>query len=103
MWKAFVKAGNKPTTPSYVLMKDDGSFFWGIDSTKSDPTEGATKGKWEFTSENEIKIIFEGSENSAKYYVPGGADMLYKFRYQDVNGTKTLMKNTDMSQFLQKM
>ena len=57
MWKAIVKAGNKPTTPTYISLNPDFTYIWGIDSSQSDPMRGASKGTWDITSENEIKLI----------------------------------------------
>ena len=102
MWKSIVKAGNKPTTPTYASLNIDGSYIWGIDSTQTDPMKSVSKGTWEITSENEIKFIPENSPGEAQYYVPKGGN-LYEYRYFDKEGKKTLVFMLEMSTCLQKI
>jgi hypothetical protein len=102
VWRATVKAGNKPTTPTYLLFNSDGSYLWGVDSL-GNPGDNITKGLWDLTAENEIKLIPADATDRTRYYTYTGANMMYQYRYYDENGQKVKERSTDMSQYLQKL
>jgi hypothetical protein len=102
MWKSTVKAGNKPTVPTYILLDSNGTYLWGIDSTQTDPMKNTSKGTWDITSENEIKFTTESTPIETKYYVPKGEN-LYEYMYFDNEGKKTIVGMLEMSLYLQKV
>ncbi len=102
VWKATVKAGNKPTTPVYVMLNSDGTYLWGTDSS-GNALDRVWKGTWDLTDENEIKITSSDTPPTIKYYAPTGGNMIYQYRYYDDNGQKMKDRSTDMSQYLQKL
>jgi hypothetical protein len=102
IWKVIVKAGNKPTTPTYVLFSPDYTYIWGIDSSKSDPMTGVSKGTWDITSENEIKFIPENTSDEIRYYSQKDENM-YKYTYVEKKGIKTPVKMLEMDLFIQKI
>ena len=102
MWKAIAKAGNKPTTPTYLSLNPDFTCIWGIDSSQSDPMRGASKGTWDITSENEIKFIPDNTTDEICYYSPKGENM-YKYDFVEKNGVKSKVKMLEMDIYIQKI
>jgi hypothetical protein len=102
MWKAIVKAGNKPTTPTYVSLNPDFTYIWGIDSSQSDPIKGVSKGTWDITSENEIKFIPDNTTDEICYYSPKGENM-YKYDFVEKNGVKSKVRMLEMDLYIQKI
>lgn len=103
VWRATVQAGEKPTTPSYVFLNVDGTYLWGTDSTGADPENKATLGNWDLTLQKEIKFLPLDKNDKVRYYAPTGSDNMYKYKFYEQGGQKTLDKSTDMSMFLQKL
>ncbi len=102
LWKATVKAGEKPTTPTYIFLNADGTYLWGVDSTGNSGTGNITKGKWDFTMDSNIKLIPEDPYAKTVYYVKSG-DNLFKYEFYDLKGVKTKDKSTDMDLFLERV
>jgi hypothetical protein len=104
IWKAIVKAGNKPTTPTYLLFNANGTYKWGVDSGGNEISGGTiTTGNWDLTTDNEIKLVPDDKSNEIRYYTPTGDNMLYKYKYYENGGGKKPFYTTDMSQFIQKL
>ncbi|MCC6866389.1 MAG: hypothetical protein IT280_09565 [Ignavibacteria bacterium] len=101
IWQSIVKAGNKPTTPTYLQFNADGSCKWGVNQDGTDGTT-VTTGKWEITSDGEIKLTTDASPNYSQYYSPTGENMKFIYKYDETNGDKNLVRNTDMTVYLQK-
>ena len=104
IWKSTVKAGNKPTTPTYMLLKDDGTFKGNVDTSGNEIT-GTTPwtGKWDLTSENELKFMPDDATAEIRYYTPLGNDMLYRYTLVEKDGVKTKVHMLEMDFYLQKM
>lgn len=103
VWRATVEAGEKPTTPSYVMFNVDGTYLWGIDSTGGDPEGKGILGNWDLTMQKEIKMMPKDPKDKIRYYVFTGADNKYKYKFYEQNGQKLVDKQTDMDMFLQKL
>lgn len=102
VWRVTLKAGNKPTTPSYIMFNSDGSYLWGVDSL-GNPEDNIIKGTWDLTAENEIKIIPADATDKISYYAPTGTNMIYQYRFYEENGQKVKDRSTDMSLYIQKL
>ena len=106
VYKIVLDAGPKtlPAPTRYLLLKKDGSYLWGVDSTKRNPLENCLKGKWEYTSENEIKLIpAKNSEMSEVRYYADAGDGKYIYRSADKNGKKVRIKLPETTLYLQRL
>ncbi len=92
---------NFKTTPAYLLLKADGTYIWGIDSTAAEPLKGTSKGKWEVTADKEIKIVPEPGGMPVRYYVNTGGKS-YMYRYGETDGKKTPVQRLEIDEFLEK-
>lgn len=101
IWKAYVKAGNKPTTPTYMLLNADGTYIWGVD-TSGAIVDKTSKGTWDLTSENEIKIMPDDKTADISYYVNIGNNK-YKYEFVDKDGVKTKVRMLEMDWYMEKM
>jgi hypothetical protein len=101
IWKATVKAGNKPTTPTYMLLNADGTFAAGVDSTGNVIDVNGWKGKWDVTSDNEIKIIIDDSGNGRIYVKNDGNRYMYIF--DENGGVRTKVRMLEQSWYLEKV
>jgi hypothetical protein len=100
VWKATVKAGDKLTNPTYVMLNSDGTYSWGVDADGA-VSDKATKGTWDLTGENEIKIMPEGGSADISYYVKKGNQ--YRYEYVEEKGVKTRAFVSDMDWYLEKV
>jgi hypothetical protein len=103
VWRATTQEGENPATVSYVLLNVDGTYSWGTDSTGQDPTGKALLGNWDLTLQKEIKILPLDKSAKIVYYAPMGSEGIYKYKFYDQAGQKTVDKNTGTSMFLQKL
>ena len=101
LWKTYVKAGNKPVTPTYMQLNADGTYIWGVD-TSGVIVDKTSKGTWDLTSENEIKIMPEDKTADISYYVNIGNNK-YKCQYIDKDGVKTKVRMLEMDWYMEKM
>lgn len=104
-WKDIVKVsglkGNN-AAPTYMVLNEDNTFIWGIDSTASDPLIRASTGVWVLTDEGEIKIIPNDSSAEIRYYKPSGEN-LYKYEYTEKNGEKVPVYMLEMDFYIEKI
>ena len=100
MYKIVLKLSGGKTNPAitYAMLNSDGTYAWGIDSSKSDPMDGVSKGVWNVSPENEIKLV--DNSNYTRYFVSNGS--MFRYVYYDKDGVKTKDQSTDTSLFIQK-
>ena len=100
MYKIVLKLSGLKSNPgvTYAMLSSDGTYLWGIDSSKIDPMDGVSKGTWSVTSQNELKFV--DNTGYTRYFVPDG--IMYRYVYYDKDGVKTRDRATDMSLFIQK-
>ncbi len=101
VWKSTVKAGNKPVFPTYILLNADGTFTGGVDSIGNVIDPNAWKGKWDVTSDSEIKLIVDDMGNSRIYVNVSGSKYIYKFDEQ--NGVRTKIQMLEQDWYLEKV
>jgi len=101
-WKIIVQAGEKRTTPSYLLLNPDSTFITSADSTFMDAKQKASEGKWKVTSESEIKLIPADTSREIHYYKQTGG---WRFKYSSTekNGVKSPVFLTDMDVYVEKL
>ena len=103
-WQIITQAGTpkgENIKPTYLLINDDGSYIWGIDSTQSDPMKSVTRGKWILTSDGDLKFTPENPDYKTSYYSPRGS--IYEYTGYDNKGKKVPEIVLEMSFFIQKI
>ncbi len=102
-WKIVAAVSNKQQPPpTYLLLNDDGSYLWGIDSAQTDPMKNVTKGTWDLTSDGDIKFMPADPADRGKYYAPRGENM-YEYDGYDTNGKRTPEIVLEVSLFIQQI
>lgn len=92
MWEIIGQSSGVPgakVIPTYLSLKADAFYIFGIDSSKSDPLETISKGKWEITSENEIRLVPENTKMETRYFRQQGTSGIYEYIFYDKDGIKT--------------
>ena len=102
-WKTItqVSMGKQNPPPTYMALNADGTYLWGIDSTTGNPLKDVVKGTWDVTSDGDIKFMFTGSKDPARYYTKRG-DM-YEYDGYEENGKKKHEIVLEISSFIQKV
>ena len=102
MWKIVSAASGVKQQPhiSYLALNNDSSYVWGIDSAKTNPMDGVSKGRWELTKDGEIKLTF-GSNSGPQYvtYYSPISHARFRMAATDEDGKRTpsIMLETDIN------
>lgn len=101
MWKIIGQpSGLKDTKAivSYLELKEDGTYIWGIDSTSDNPVKTVAKGNWELTEDKDIKL--KPNDDKARFYTKRGDK--YEYDGYEENGQKVHEIVLEMSIAIQK-
>jgi len=102
MWRIYHELGKKKSTAGYVLLNDDKTYLWGIDSSQSESMKNTIKGTWELTSKPEIKFIPDDINAQVKYFVQR-EDTRYDYYAYDKDGVKTQETSLEMMIYIEKI
>ena len=105
MWQIVVKrsAGKNYTTPTeYVELKSDNTYLWGIDSSKTNPLDGVSKGTWAVTDDGGIKMIPDPNPANEATYYRKSEDGKLTWDGHEMNGVKEKVM-LEISIYLQKI
>lgn len=101
-WQIIVDAGNKHTTPTYMLLKADSTFMTSGDSTFVDAKQKASQGKWSVTKTGDVKLVPSDTSREIHYYRHQSG---WKFKYyeNEKNGVRTPVFMLEMDIYIEKL